>query len=61
MFYQKIHLATVTVHDYRNLVHAWRQHGTSTTVSSFVCKAPLTPSQLKRLPKRLRERMKVGV
>jgi hypothetical protein len=56
--YMRIALATVYVSNEANLRAAWRLHGgPESLVGQFVCEAALTDSQLRKLPKGLRERL----
>jgi hypothetical protein len=51
-------LASIEVPDHRNLLAAWKQYGGPLTlVRSFTVRKPLTPAQLRRLPKDLRARL----
>ena len=55
MTYCKIEAtSTVTVHNHRNLLAAWKMFGKLGVVGAFVCAEPLTEYQVKRLPAALR-------
>jgi hypothetical protein len=50
-------LAVVEVPDHKNLLAAWRLYGPASPVGRFVVKKPLTASQIRRLPRDLRDRI----
>ena len=56
MTYMRFNPATVTVPNHKNLLAAWKQYGGPlSVVGRFIVEKPLTESQLRRLPKGLRE------
>jgi hypothetical protein len=59
MTYACITPAKIRVSSHSNLVAAWRAHG-DMLVGAYVCKANLTPSQLRRLPKALQDILRHG-
>ena len=61
MTYCSVETATITTHDLKSLLHCWRQYGKGkdSLVKTFRFEGNLTDAQLSRLPKSLRERLKV--
>jgi len=62
MSYMRIVLAAIHVSNEQDARAAWRVYGgPASIVGTFVCESPLTARQLRRLPKGLRERLRVEV
>jgi hypothetical protein len=56
MSYMRFNSATIKVPNHKNLLAAWKQYGGPLSlVGRFIVEKPLTASQLRRLPKGLRE------
>jgi hypothetical protein len=53
--------AIVKVSDHQSLRSAWKVYGQQNVVGTYLMDKPLSPAQLRRLPKELRARVVAGV